>query len=191
MGKAGDKRLATRLMLVGTLNKLYNLRHGALAECLACLYTYHTSKVDTSRHNLVFLLNFSWTTLACQCDSIERCGAFYYNAVEWYLLTGSHNNGLAYGNLLWLDSLYLTVSLHIGYVGSDIHKVRYAVPALALCITLKHLAYLEEEHNKHCLRELCLCSWQEAYAQCTDSGYRHKEVLVEHITLDYTLRSLA
>ena len=69
--------------------------------------------------------------------------------------------------------------------------MRDALTASALGITLEKFANLEEKHYKHSLGKLCLGSRQKAYAQGSDCSYRHKEVLVEHIALGYSLQSLA
>ena len=69
--------------------------------------------------------------------------------------------------------------------------MRDALTASAFGITLEEFAHLEEEHYKHCLGELCLGSWQKAYAQGSYRSHRHKEVLVEHVALGYSFQCLA
>ena len=75
-------------------------------------------------------------------------------------------------------------------VRPDIHQMSDARTALSLGIALKELAYLEEEHHKHCLRELRLCTWQKSDTQCSDGSHRHEEMLIKGIALHYPLPCL-
>ena len=68
--------------------------------------------------------------------------------------------------------------------------MRNAVAALTLSITLKQLTYLEKQHHKHRLGELCFSPWQETYTQGADGGNTHQEVLVKRLALQQTLSRL-
>ena len=54
-------------------------------------------------------------------------------------------------------------------------------------ITLKEFAHLEEKHHKDSLGKLRLCTWQEADAESTYSGYSHEEMFIEHLALSNAL----
>lgn len=57
-----------------------------------------------------------------------------------------------------------------------------AVPAFALGIGLEKFSYLEKQHDEDGFREFALRSGQKSYAQGTDGGDGHEEILVEHIS---------
>ena len=76
------------------------------------------------------------------------------------------------------------------HVWPNVHQVRDAVAALPFGIAFKQFAHLEEQHDEHRLRKLCLSSWQEADAQRADGGDSHQEVLVEHVSLGDALPGL-
>ena len=78
----------------------------------------------------------------------------------------------------------------MGGVGPDLHQVRDRPPAAPLGILLEELPELEEEHNEDRLGELALRPGQEAYPQCPKSGDAHQEVLVQQLSLRYSLRRL-
>ena len=65
-----------------------------------------------------------------------------------------------------------------------------AVAALALGVALEEFTYLEEEHHEHCFGELRLGTRQEADAEGTDGGDRHKEMFIKGIALQDTLPRL-
>ena len=48
------------------------------------------------------------------------------------------------------------------YVRSDIHQVSNVITAFPFCITFEKFSYLEEQHDKYGLRELCLRPREEA-----------------------------
>ena len=62
-----------------------------------------------------------------------------------------------------------------------------ALTALALGIALEQFANLEKQHDKHGLRELRLCSGQEADSQGSNGSHRHQQMLVEGLSFCYTL----
>ncbi len=62
-----------------------------------------------------------------------------------------------------------------------------AVAAPAFGVALEEFADLEEEHHEHCLGKLCLRAGQEAYAEGSEGGYGHQEMLVEHVAAGYPL----
>ena len=62
-----------------------------------------------------------------------------------------------------------------------------AVTAFTLGIAFEELADLEEKHHEDRLGELCLCTRQEANAECTDGCHRHEEMLVEGIAVGHAL----
>ena len=76
------------------------------------------------------------------------------------------------------------------HIGPYVHEVGNAVLALALGIALEELAHLEEEHHEDSFGKLRLCPWQEAYAQRTDGGHCHEEVLIERLTMSQALYGL-
>ena len=78
----------------------------------------------------------------------------------------------------------------MGDIRPYIHQMGDTVAALALSITLKEFAYLEEEHHEDGLWELRLCPRQESDAQSADGSNRHEEMLVEGIALHNTLPGL-
>ena len=76
------------------------------------------------------------------------------------------------------------------HIRTYVHQVLYALATLSLGIALEELAHLEKEHHEYRLRKLCLCSWEESYAQCSYRSHRHQEVLIKRIAVRQSLRSL-
>ena len=180
-GKPRDERLAPRLVLIGTLHKRYNLRHGALAKYFGDGNAQYTAEIDASRHHIIALRHIARHALACERHRVERRVALRHHSIERYLLSRAHHYHLTDRHFVWRHRKHLAATLHACLVGAYAHEVRYAVAALALSIAFKHLAYLKEQHDEHRLGKLRLGSRQETYAESPHRGYRHEEILVEHV----------
>ena len=62
-----------------------------------------------------------------------------------------------------------------------------ALAALALGIAFEKLADLEKQHNKNRFRKLRFSTWQEADAECPDSGDGHQEMFIERLAVRQSL----
>ena len=189
-GKAGDEGLALRLMLAGVLHQTDNLRNGALAESLRGAYLDDARDIDAAGDDLIAGGYIAGQGLARQGNGVQGAGAFDDQAIERHFLTRADDDGLAYPHRIGTDSQQLTIALHIGHVGADVHQVGNALAALAFGIALKEFANLEEQHHEDGLGELGLCPREEADAEGTDGGNRHQEVLIEGIAVGDSLSSL-
>ena len=112
------------------------------------------------------------------------------HAIQRHLLARLDDEGLPYRDFIRADAFHLSIALHIGHVGTNVHQVRNAFAALALGIALKQLADLEKQHDKDRLRKLCLGTRQKPDTKCPDGRYRHQEMLVERLAMSQTFGSL-
>ena len=177
-------------MLAGVLHQADNLRNGTLAEGLRGAYPDDTRDIDAAGNNFVTDGNIAGQALARQGNGVQGAGAFDDQAIERHFLTRADDDGLAYPHRVGTDGLQLSIALHIGHVGADVHQMGNALAALPFGIALEEFADLEEQHHEDGLGELGLCPREEADAEGADGGYRHQEVLIEGIAVGDSLSSL-
>ena len=68
--------------------------------------------------------------------------------------------------------------------------MRNGLARAAFGYPFEEFAYLEEQHNKHCLREFRFRIGQEAYGQGAYRGNAHQEVFVHRAAVDYGFAGL-
>ena len=175
-------------MFVGALHQTDYLRHGALAEALCGLHAEHTGKIHTARYDLVALRNITRHRLAGERNGVERRLAFYDASVQRHLLAWLYHYCLAHLHIRRRHNDEFAATLYRRRVGTYIHKVGYAVATLALGVTFKQFANLEEQHYKDRFGKLGFGTRQKTDAECTDGGDGHKEMLVEHVATDDALK---
>ena len=97
--KAGDERLALRLMLAGILHQTDDLRDGALAIGFGDTHPEDTREIDTPRDHLIADINATRQRLARQRHSIQGTRPLNDHAVQGNLLArlddddGVHGDG--------------------------------------------------------------------------------------------------
>ena len=188
--KAGDEGFAFRLMLVGALHQVDDLRHGAFAKTLGGAHPNETRHIHATRNHLVAHPSLAGHAFASKSHSVEGGGALENHAVQRHLFSGTNHNGLPHSHLIGAHGQHFAVAFHIGRIGSDVHKVLNAVATLALGVALKQLANLEKEHHKHRFGELRLRPREETDAQRADGSHAHQEVLVEGVSVGQSLGRL-
>ena len=171
------------------LHEVDNLGNRTLAKALGSTYRDNATQVDATRNDLIVHIHVPRHTLSCQCYRVERRLTCNDDTIQRYLLSRFHHNRLTYADLLRMHINNFCTSSHMRHIRTDVHQVTDALTTLALGITLKEFAHLEEEHHKHCLRELCFCPRQETDAQGADGGHRHQEMLVERLAVGNSLGS--
>ena len=190
-GKAGDKRLAARLLFIGALDKMDDTRHGAFAKGAGGTNPEHTREIDAARDYLVALADIARHALAGESHRVERSLAREDDAVERHALAGAYHDGLAHSHLIGRNGLHRPSALHMGGIGAHLYEMGNAVAAAALGVALKELAHLEEEHHKDRLGKLGVGAGHEPDGEGTDGGDCHQKVFIEHASMHYALGCLA